>query len=696
MNQSERDYLYCRGSTAAHATSILVRRTAPQVELDKLVGRVFGHQEAIFFPSDREEEKAFNFSHYFYKECYSPPKIHRGAPDGAILSISDFITEVVDAKAREKRNNLFYLLGDVGVGKTTFVNSLLSNHLRERVESGSMWITRLDVEERSDRKFKTTHELLKLLINKIVYVLRKNAGILSAYVGLREQLQELDKQGMASDGASVDAVHESMVEALAMFVESIRQVTGRRLLLIIDNMDYLLHLNDRNLYSDPEDSNDLFQSNNFCEFVQQFSHGGPFANLAANILVVTRQDSYNLLLQATRCSVPDYTPADLQNYVLEAPHWKSVMNSRAKLLEHAASEVAQPGKRKEFLSLCSLIVDQLEQPAIGGRTLIECLTSLSNFGLRQIMSFYAQYGWGLDTGDGKPYSGFERFAHQTPVAYIAFMLRDHRRFSQFHSHFPNLYLVNVVSAISSVEEFATNAETEFEHSYWLKWLICRYVSHVGDLDPKRIFDVFHHQSGRSYDRHLIAHCLGSLSDANESNILVVARGRQRVRNVNKLRIASVSLSSRGLHVMDELSRRFLYLQLCVDDDLLPLPAELKKEFEFGPLDYGYVIDPNPEYGNSAKKMVAIKARQVLIFVQILKAALKWEEKKYSFVFARLSSAGIVPDVGAWFDSIVDELKALRVSGLDETTQEVLAMYPEIEGILKSTYFPPRGIVEKGV
>jgi hypothetical protein len=74
------------------------------------------------------------------------------------------------------------------------------------------------------------------------------------------------------------------------------------------------------------------------------------------------------------------------------------------------------------------------------------------------------------------------------------MLYGHRRFSQFLSYFPNIYLVNAQNC-------------EHPHSYWLKRLIVAFLQKKNEtgehLSPELVISIFRGVEGKGYSDILI-------------------------------------------------------------------------------------------------------------------------------------------------------------------------------------------------
>ena len=280
------------------------------------------------------------------------------------------------------------------------------------------------------------------------------------------------------------------------------------------------------------------------------------------------------------------------------------------------------------------------------------------------MEFFTLYSWmegraASPRGNGE---GLSRFIEHYAVGMIAFMLSGKCRYSQHHTGFPNIFLVNVHEADES-----RGYPVEHAHTYWLKWLLVSFINARRNderVSPTRLVKLFANQSGDSqssaggYDERLIRACLGSLSEASVSNVV---RKQYAPRRRLDLHVRSLSLTERGSHCMDHIFDSFYYLQLIVDDYMLPIPRCLRDEFVYqGGSDYSYLVSPDSEYARLAREMITVKARQVMLFLECLELSLEQERSIYGPVFDRLERDEIeLPDLGNMRARIEGELRSLN-------------------------------------
>ena len=708
MNTHDRKYIDMSRTCTKHDESIPACRTSPERQFDKLVEQVFFHQKAVYFETDGSNPNEITLARYFYEECYLAPQLKLGRGDGADVSVEEFLKEAINAQGQEGRNIVFYLLGDVGVGKTAFINAIISKYLKEHVERNEVFFIRIDLDQITGNALKKTYEFVQKLAEKALRILENNPSLIGENALLKQAKERLsyeyyklfDEPAEEAKRLSTKAV----LKAFREMVDGIRARTGRRLVLVIDNIDFLLHSKDRGLFRNSADSGDIARLEDFYHFVRYFLPDGEFGRIGANILIVTRLDSYKTLSRAS-ASLPDLVNKDdLRTYTLKAPTWTDVLQTRSKLLKFAASLLLETRKRNDFETIADIIATDLDTGLPENPKLVEHLKEITNYGLRQVMEFFAQYGWISDSGDRQLSQAPGRFINQYPVALLTFILGRKRRFNQFESKFPNIYLVRMLEAGESDAQTPTSKEGEHPHSYWLKWLICSFLQRKsagsGDIGtpPSLIFDVFCRSEGHCYSERLVQECLGSLADANYSNMITAEREPHPDREKSVLQISSIRLSQRGKHCMRFVFDRFLYLQLIVDDYLLPIPKSIIAEFSFShqKSDYSYVIEPQPGYSQKANLMIKLKAKQVLLFATVLELALTFEKEKYQGVFTRLRDEGVeLPSFNSLKSSLRRELQALEVENLEAIEEEVRQKRSTIEFDLRSAIME-QGLFKSGV
>ena len=332
------------------------------------------------------------------------------------------------------------------------------------------------------------------------------------------------------------------------------------------------------------------------------------------------------------------------------PRWEEVLKARGNLLLWAISQVKKKGLRNSLAERAKPLVEDILQIGKKSSKFLEHLKHLNIYGLRDLMEFFQNYSWleGRALRNGGPDDGLSRLVEHHPVGLIAYMLHRKLLYSQHNSPFPNIYLVN--NKAPFIERDAV------PHSYWLKSLILRYICAQAKeaTDPEQIIRTFH-QDGDGYSRKLIQACLGSMCIASASGLIKLHR--VPVRDKRLLTISNVTVSERGRYCMDEIFDKFVYLQLIVDDYMLPVPRVVGKDLVLGgrASDYAYLVAPKADYTHKGREMIRTKARKVRLFLVVLDGAWKCEPEIWPGVMSRLKDAGVgLPNPKSMLEDVDEE------------------------------------------
>ena len=155
-------------------------------------------------------------------------------------------------------------------------------------------------------------------------------------------------------------------------------------------------------------------------------------------------------------------------------------------------------------------------------------------------------------------------------------------------------------------------------------------------------------------------------------------------------VEEIRLTERGRRLVNGFMDSFTYLQLVVDDWLLPLPKSISSDFKYSDLDYGYLVDPPALYGDRLLMMIKRKIRQVFTFIEVLRVALEYEQQVFPTAFARLRESEVtIPSVDSVQRKVSRDLDVItrRFSHLDyrQLTPDREALRRKIEEDLKIAY-----------
>ena len=653
MKSTEKKYIIDRDKTDEHdKLSIPDLLPSRASVFYNHVQNVFSHQIACY---TNEELNERDLPKYFYSDCYHKPKIKYKSGNETI-SIEDFINGICSNYNHDGYNQVAYLLGNVGVGKTAFINYLITERFSKYVLEKKLFFIRLDIHQNFFGNTQPLRKFYEMLFSKVYRILSKHGEILDpndqdindAWVKYKSTYEEY----RLSRRNEITFIENKFLVLLKILKKS------KRILLIIDNLDFLCHLNDKGLFDDLNDINDRHFLLELYEFIAAFSHEGSFGELDLSILFVTREDSFEILRKSDTTDRWPTSNID-KFYTLESPKWETIFASRKKLLSYVVENKIKTEKEKNKYNKIILTIEKhMKSKDSHTNSVANHILNITNYGMRELMSFFSQYAW---IGDEHT-SG--RLIKSYPVGLITFILgkgqQQWRRYSQKYSKFPNIYL----NCMQPNGEGDFNNVHEHKHSYWLKWLI---IALLEVAEKKKLpfkgsdfIDIFH-ANGKGYEEKLVKHCLNELADVNVCNMIKVVRNRVDVNDDKKVKISKVSLSKRGLYCKKYIFDRFYYLQLIIDDYMLPIPRSIRNYYMYKDgKDYGYIVDTiSTEYWKKSKYMINRKSMLVLLFLEVLEISLDLEMKIYDKVFERLYDEGVeMPKLSSLKEKIIEELKSI--------------------------------------
>jgi hypothetical protein len=648
-----------------------LRNRTKTTPFSSLVEAVFQHQIAVFDATTALRTASFKagalrkqveLAAQFYLHCYKPAGLQRGREGGNEIDLHEFFASALKPKTElHKRNHITYLLGDVGVGKTSYINYLISNYGSKWVQK-EYWFARVDLEKATKARPLTLDRFVGALASKLHAIFAEHAPLLVPQTSLAQaefnkQLASLRQLGLSDAGEDdaeqplVRATWNVRAQRLHSFLAFLNHFIPSTPILIFDNIDFVCHLCDRSLFKNPEQETSMLST--VCDIIRTFfDNTDEFGSIGANVIFVMRNDTYDLLTETPHTSLPESSLfRDSHAFTIRRPTWDQVLERRASLLSYAYNRTDIDRRHKPaYDGLVRLMREDLQHPTGNERlSLIDHLEKLANYGLRGIVEFLCDYGW--MTGEeeiSNPTAAFKRMADQYPAALLTFILGGHDRFSQFWSNFPNVYLI-------CAQDFS------HIHSYWLKRLILEFLKAktvIGeDVRPEQVIRIFCAE-GTGYAERLVIEILDSLSEANSSNLLRCTRTCQP--GGTSLRISRIALTPRAERFLSCVCDRFFYLQLVVDDHLLPIPRHLMQDFRVSN-DYAYLVAHDPHlYHQKAAQMITIKIRQVVLFLDVLEASLAAEKTAFPKVFVELTDfQGVrLPNLDDIRRGILNEISSL--------------------------------------
>lgn len=311
---------------------------------------------------------------------------------------------------------------------------------------------------------------------------------------------------------------------------------------------------------------------------------------------------------------------------------------------------------------------------------LDALARIGHNGHRSLVRFLSSLSLRYTDADA-----FTRLLVDQPhLLLLLYISNNQKRFTQQQDHFPNLFLNDCL--LGHNHDFP-EAHQPHRHSYWLKYLLLKFVAHQEDSGefptPQEVIEDFSCPGG--YEKHFVRYMLGSLCTTSEFSCL-------RIDYTDGSAIADcrLSLTERGRYLIStdrrlfhestsvEFCFNFHYLQLVIDDRVLALPRAKAKDI-FVDADYSYLYLPDSEYKPLAPRVVLRKLEAVFHFLQVLENFYALEKTWYNPVFNRLSTLGISVGFRAIREHLLDTTRLLLRT---MSRQADITRFEELEKILK--------------
>lgn len=608
---------------------------------------------------------ADNLTHVFLHSYYNAPDVFQSASskpkEDSRLTFKEFreriTTNPIDATSNSNfdlgTNKVSYLIGDVGVGKSTFISRLIMDFVDVMpVDEDGFWVVPIlydfEIRHKEGSKLKDINDSFWADLYSLIY------QTISSNTKLNNQsmLDEIAINPKSPDGG----FHRELIHHLRQLFHHLanRKI---RLILIFDNLDrYHFHYTKYSFFEDYADEQFTSVKSNIAVLVNMFDKKDLWKS-GLCVLFACRRYLYDYL-----SNFDGATPKDNHFGVFQLSRASAgaVVASRLNLFE-AAVKVVHPvvsatksDNFKDYLSQLKglLVIEntaavfrQIESPVL------EALARIGHNGYRSLVKFLASLSLQYNNSDA-----IERLLVKQPhLLILLYIANNHQRYSQDQSHFPNLFLNDCV--VSSDREFLQVHKTH-EHTYWLKYFILKYLL-VGEKENDFHTTEDIHQlfsgSGR-YEEHLVNLALGSLCTTGEFSCIEI-----NYSTSNSVKDCRLTLTERGKYLVGHDSKlfsttkpidfcfNFHYLQLIIDDKLLAIPKQWYKKI-FSNFQYGYLYLPDAGhgggYGDAAYRVVSSKIEATLYFLKILEASLEFEKCLKKNLFEELAEKSILPSFNA--------------------------------------------------
>lgn len=637
--------LRSRIETDSHKAFI---RNATKINTDDhqfitMLKSVFSHHDTADFRHlpfqnlgiDNPEDISRFFHHH--SDYYLQPNIVQGLIDSnPSLTYDELYRRIIPEAEFGEQNFLSFLVGGVGIGKTTFICNFICRNISKLATNG--WVpVKINLDISTAHTVPNDFEILEVVKRSILSALRNN-NILSS--GEVERLAMDCNMPNGADKSSIDA-------NLSHLTSLLKERYGKRVFLVIDNIDFLYHLGDRGFFAEggadhPERSKVRQAHATIVEIIKMFwLQSDRFCSrLGISILIACRQDTIEYLISQHH-EVP-LESIEERLFSLSPPtleRAKVVVSKRFDLMDRLAEKIEAPAKRKEYLVQISRLRQLYKQRSGPGQALLDDLWRLSRKGLRDMINQISEFSW-LEFLDGQKSALNSRFTQQYYPSMLAYMLAGRRRYTQFSGNVPNIFLIN---APSPSNEVGVPKEFKEQHLYtlWLKKLILSFLMErkgiaTNDMDVVRMFCG---KSRRGYSESLVRYVLSSLFEVPTSELIEVDVGADGAAGTVGY-IKQIDITERGEFLLTTLADSFKYLQLAVDDWKILLPKPLITHFGYIDPDYSYLVYEEGEYGVSLEKILERKGRQTFLFALLIEEMLELEQRTWPKVFERLESEGV--------------------------------------------------------
>lgn len=601
---------------------------------------------------------ADNLTHVFLNAHYKVPPVFpslSSKPEpGTELSLAVFrsriTTNPIDSCCSTNyelgTNKVTYLLGDVGVGKSTFISRLLMDYADQvQVDTDGYRIVPIlydfEVRHRDGAKLKKIDESFWADLYSLIYRTIAGDSILAAQ-GLPDEIAI----NPISPGGGY---HRELIHHLRQLVHHLA-VRKIRLFVIFDNLDrYHFHYTKYSFFE--EYAEEQFESvkTNISSLVNMFDKKDLWT-CGLCVLFVCRRYLYDYLAS----NFDDVAPKDnnFGVFQLHRATARDVVASRLDLFEKAVKvvdSVVKSAKTAAFQDYLGHLKGVLvtEDAAIHHRKLetpaLEALSRLGHNGYRSLVKFLASLPLRYKDADAVN----RLLVTQPHLLLLLYIANNHQRYTQDQLHFPNLFLCDAL--VSPNKEFP-QAHLPHEHTYWMKYLVLKYLAvREDEKDYCTGADILSLFAGPGrYDEHLVRLVLGSLCTTGEYSCVDIEYSSTALITDCRL-----TLTDRGRYLVGhdhklfggspiEFCFNFHYLQLIVDDKLLAIPKQWLSKF-FPNSRYGYLYLPESEYGETAPRVVLSKIEAVLYFLRVLEACYQFERRERSDLFDELDARKVAPD-----------------------------------------------------
>jgi hypothetical protein len=419
---------------------------------------------------------------------------------------------------------------------------------------------------------------------------------------------------------------ESIEAAVSNIKQLCKTLAEQKFFLFIafDNADrYYFESAKYVFFEDYAKQRDQRIEDNFLALINKFVSESELGKIGASILFVCRKYVYSHCRQLqdtayrARATIAKHTAFQL--YPITGTQ---LVETRFDLMKDSISAV-----RKKYASRGEKYNEQLEQLEesmklfLSGRDdkTINAIWKLAHEGHRSFLDFLCQ----IEVDYRADHQVIDRLFKKPHNLMRLYLTNLRKRYSQKISTFPNIFLSDALIDHRPGFELAHKPH---KHTYWLKYLILRFVhqqpKHVAlSADIVEFFT-----TDAKYEEHLVRLAIGSLADPCFSRCLDVIPRQQTSSNVQLLQLSErgkILLGTQTESFADGLAFTFDYLQLVTDDFWLALPTPWFSQI-YVEASIAHTLKNNDTYKEGAKKTLEAKVPAALHFLRVLEASHDWE------------------------------------------------------------------------
>lgn len=628
-----------------------------------VVPHLLASSETLEVTKDASKKRLFQIDKltaYFLTKVYKPTGISRtentSQLDAARHAVNDYKNEFLERVSGSPisddfkktgnpgSNRLNFLIGDIGVGKSLLATKVCHDIRQQSLdESGykvlSVYVDFESIMPHSDGEFDDINE----------YFYSRLYGLI-----ITEGNRDAELKGALSIQVSSQLPPTQKIRELAIHLLNL--TTPVRLFIAIDNIDRYHFFYSKYAFFDEYRAKQIHKiSHNIDNLLTHFADSQFLGDCGLAILFVCRPGLLKTL--STRADVLNNKRRmfkDFEVFRLSPTSAADVIESRFILLRDAIKllEEYQPRKFADYTEILQKMRDVFEKSlssTASSQSSLRLVSDLCHQGTRSFVDFLGSIQ--LDLRDQY------RLAHRLFIEQPHNLLRVYitnlkKKYAQEKGHFPNLFLADAV--ISPTENFRALAHKEHKHTYWLKYLLLKYICKQTEGNRKfvtfrQIQEIFSSLRDPIYEDHLVKLALGSLASTNTSNCIEI----DEPATGDVIRIRPTKRGRKLIEVTDtsttcEFCFDFDYLQFMIDDYDLSLPNPYLDNV-YVDANLAYMFNASPAHSAGLREYLASKMLATIYFVRILEASAKAELR------FRMVGADQIKPLFPEFDSIYRHL-----------------------------------------